>query len=465
MELQETSIVLMGIKHCGKSTLGKALASRLECPFFDTDDLITELTQKTPRQIFTEQGAEGFEKAECNACKALAKKSEDEVQKTEIPAEKTLPFEESKEEIAFVPVEEKDFTSEESLAYNDETLSGNDEIAYEEVFLDEFDSPEASSDDSLRDYSEDFDEDFEQIAVREDDYEDDYEDDDGLEYEEIPFYVEALDNEDAFDGEDAFENTLEDALEDDKVPEEIAFADELEALQSEEEEFEEDFLPDLNENSGELVLAENLSPLEETFEPEEDDLDAVIDAELEDYDEALLAENDKNEDFAEEEIAMEEYEEDFEDEDEYSAIVLVPVDSILPDSSSDTNDYEEDFEDEEFIIKEIAEIPAEKDQIVSPLPLDVSTSISGKPDFSKYLVSSSGELKTGSYYIQIATYSADSSIQNVVDNYAKNYPITIVPLSMSKQVLIGPLNVDEYAVVLERFKSYGFENSFMRLVK
>ena len=77
MELQETSIVLMGIKHCGKSTLGKALASRLECPFFDTDDLITELTQKTPRQIFTEQGAEGFEKAECNACKALAKKSEE----------------------------------------------------------------------------------------------------------------------------------------------------------------------------------------------------------------------------------------------------------------------------------------------------------------------------------------------------------------------------------------------------
>ncbi len=70
----EKSIVLTGIKHCGKSTLGKALAKYYNCPFFDTDDLITELTGKSPRQIYTESGSEGFFAAEAEACKALSEK-------------------------------------------------------------------------------------------------------------------------------------------------------------------------------------------------------------------------------------------------------------------------------------------------------------------------------------------------------------------------------------------------------
>ncbi len=64
----------MGIKHCGKSTLGKALAKYYNCPFFDTDDLITELTGKSPRQIYTESGQDGFAAAEATACKFLAEK-------------------------------------------------------------------------------------------------------------------------------------------------------------------------------------------------------------------------------------------------------------------------------------------------------------------------------------------------------------------------------------------------------
>ncbi len=73
------SIVLMGIKHCGKSTLGNSLASYFACPFFDTDDLIIELTQKTPRQIFTEDGQEGFIVAEAGACKVLAERLSEKI--------------------------------------------------------------------------------------------------------------------------------------------------------------------------------------------------------------------------------------------------------------------------------------------------------------------------------------------------------------------------------------------------
>jgi len=66
------SIILLGIKHSGKSTQGKLAAKHFECDFFDTDDEITRITGKTPRQIYTESGQEAFLKAEEEACRTLA---------------------------------------------------------------------------------------------------------------------------------------------------------------------------------------------------------------------------------------------------------------------------------------------------------------------------------------------------------------------------------------------------------
>ncbi|MBQ0052730.1 MAG: hypothetical protein KBT11_11810 [Treponema sp.] len=68
------SIILLGIKHCGKSTQGKLLSKHFGCPFFDTDDEVTALTGKSPREIYTEQGKDAFLEAEKNACQALAEK-------------------------------------------------------------------------------------------------------------------------------------------------------------------------------------------------------------------------------------------------------------------------------------------------------------------------------------------------------------------------------------------------------
>lgn len=72
------SIILLGIKHCGKSTQGKLLSKHFNCPFFDTDDEITFLTGKTPREIYSENGKEAFLQAEKNACENLVKKTENE---------------------------------------------------------------------------------------------------------------------------------------------------------------------------------------------------------------------------------------------------------------------------------------------------------------------------------------------------------------------------------------------------
>ena len=65
------SIVLCGIKHCGKSTLGKMLAAALGLDFYDTDDLIFEQTGMDARAIYKSQGKDAFMAAELKACEFL----------------------------------------------------------------------------------------------------------------------------------------------------------------------------------------------------------------------------------------------------------------------------------------------------------------------------------------------------------------------------------------------------------
>lgn len=80
------SIILMGIKHCGKSTQGRIISKKLSVPFFDTDDVIFEMTGKTPRQIYTELGNEGFQKAEEKACSFLLEKINSSAEKNAVIA-------------------------------------------------------------------------------------------------------------------------------------------------------------------------------------------------------------------------------------------------------------------------------------------------------------------------------------------------------------------------------------------
>jgi len=64
------SIILIGPKHSGKTTAGKALALLFSCDFIDLDELILQRTGKSPRQLFSESPAI-FQKAEAEAIAAL----------------------------------------------------------------------------------------------------------------------------------------------------------------------------------------------------------------------------------------------------------------------------------------------------------------------------------------------------------------------------------------------------------
>ena len=119
---------------------------------------------------------------------------------------------------------------------------------------------------------------------------------------------------------------------------------------------------------------------------------------------------------------------------------------------------------------EDVEVIAEEPPVVvveEPKPAPVVEAPKTSKALDKYIVPSLKDLKKDSYYIQIAALGDDANIQSIIDKYGKNYPITLVPMAngKTKQILIGPLSVDEYKVVLERFKSYGYKDAFLRKIK
>lgn len=59
-------IILTGPKHSGKTSAGRILASLCSCVFIDLDELITQKTGKSPRQLYIE-GASVFQMAEAQA--------------------------------------------------------------------------------------------------------------------------------------------------------------------------------------------------------------------------------------------------------------------------------------------------------------------------------------------------------------------------------------------------------------
>ena len=54
------TLFLIGFMGCGKSSLGRKLAARLGCDFFDTDKAIESDTGVTIGEIFAYEGEEGF---------------------------------------------------------------------------------------------------------------------------------------------------------------------------------------------------------------------------------------------------------------------------------------------------------------------------------------------------------------------------------------------------------------------
>ena len=68
------NIILCGFMGCGKSSIGRKLATRTKREFIDMDSYIEEKAGMTVAEIFAEKGESGFREMETEACRELSEK-------------------------------------------------------------------------------------------------------------------------------------------------------------------------------------------------------------------------------------------------------------------------------------------------------------------------------------------------------------------------------------------------------
>ena len=73
------TITIAGIKHSGKSTLGRRLAAAKGFAFYDVDEVLAEKYNKSVRDLFRSIGEEEFRKIEAQTARELAEKDENKV--------------------------------------------------------------------------------------------------------------------------------------------------------------------------------------------------------------------------------------------------------------------------------------------------------------------------------------------------------------------------------------------------
>ena len=75
LEKQTRNIILIGMPGCGKTTVGRELARRLDRPFLDADEVLVEAAGTTIPAIFQAEGEEGFRWRETEILGELGKGS------------------------------------------------------------------------------------------------------------------------------------------------------------------------------------------------------------------------------------------------------------------------------------------------------------------------------------------------------------------------------------------------------
>lgn len=411
---------------------GNAVISKSATEIEDFDDEDFEsIGAEQNSDAFDNTNAESEEPEELEEETAEEEAAEEEAEEPETEiAEET---EESPEE-AEVPEEVEEPAEEE--AFEEEAVEEEEEAEEEEFAEEEFEEEAPAEETPVEEETPE--------EAEEEAFED-----------ETPEELEEAAEEEAFEDDKLDELPAEEEAEEESVEEEPEeFAEEEAPAEETEEDIpeEEGFAEEaFDEEAPDQLPAEEES--EETEEPEED-IPAEEAFEADELD-ALPAETSET---------VEETTEETES-DEYEAIVLVPADSNPPENDEDEvedviSEVDIDSIDEEITLTPLEEEKPAETEKSKPAAKTVTS-------YDKYMVPSLKDLESGKYYIQIAVYSSEDNILDVINKFGTNYPITIVPMAggSSKQILIGPVTMDEYKVVLERFKSYGFKDAFLRKVR
>ena len=103
----------------------------------------------------------------------------------------------------------------------------------------------------------------------------------------------------------------------------------------------------------------------------------------------------------------------------------------------------------------------EKEPIVKPM-----SSIKREEPKTTIENFSTEKTKKNASYVQVAVFTSALAVEEVLTKYSKQYPIIVEKRETSSGVryiiLVGPLKKDELGAIQERFKSFGFRDSFLK---
>ncbi|MBQ0161986.1 MAG: SPOR domain-containing protein [Treponema sp.] len=268
----------------------------------------------------------------------------------------------------------------------------------------------------------------------------------------------------------------EEGIEEDTIPEEDKPVIVDNTYIPEEEGVDEDEIPEEEtEDVAPLVVEDNyVVPEEEGVEEDdipEEDKPAIVDntyiPEEEGVEEDEIPEEDKpvivdnavipdEEEIEEDELPPEEIAE--EEEEDFDSIVLVPAEENPPEAEDEPleEEIEEPAPAEESVIADVIE----PEPVVEPV---VEKPV--EKEFEAPVEVTSGSFEKGKWYIQIGVYAKQENVNEIIRKYGKKYPIFIDQKNSKNYVLIGPLTMDEYGAVLQRFKAFGYKDAFVKKIK
>lgn len=149
------------------------------------------------------------------------------------------------------------------------------------------------------------------------------------------------------------------------------------------------------------------------------------------------------------------------EDEEYAPIVLVPTEKVVPETTpAETVEIESTMSSREETA--VSVVPVAESAAENKIEVAETRTASPKTSFEKYIVESESLLPKNRWYVQIASYGNVGNIEKTVSKYSK-YPLNLVPNGKGAyRVIVGPLNEDEYASVLKKFKAFGFKDAFLR---
>ena len=149
------------------------------------------------------------------------------------------------------------------------------------------------------------------------------------------------------------------------------------------------------------------------------------------------------------------------EDEEYAPIVLVPTEKVVPETTpAETVEIESTMSSGEETA--VSVVPVAESAAENKIEVAETRTASPKTSFEKYIVESESLLPKNRWYVQIASYGNVENIEKTVSKYSK-YPLNLVPNGKGAyRVIVGPLNEDEYASVLKKFKAFGFKDAFLR---